>query len=102
MKRVTMVRYTTQPGKAEENAALSHAVFDRVRANAPDHVAYALFRDGDDWVHLFVNTAADNSDDVTGLPEFEAFGENISARCLAPPDVTRLSVELVDSYGYPA
>jgi hypothetical protein len=95
-----MVRYATKPEAGAENARLSHAVFDELRANAPEQVAYALFRDGDEWVHLFVNFAADNSNAVTGLTSFDTYQANLSARCAAPPDPLRLSVELVDSYGF--
>jgi len=99
MQRVTMVRYATRPEATAENERLSRAVFDEVRANAPADVAYALFRDGDEWVHLFVNLAADNSEAVTGLASFDAYQASISDRCVAPPQPVRLSVELVDAYG---
>lgn len=36
---------------------------------------------------------------MTELPSFKAFGKAILERCVAPPEQTRLSLELVDSYG---
>ena len=99
MQRVTMVRYTAKPGRADENETLSKAVFAELRAAAPDHVAYALFRDGLDFVHLFVNAEADDSNAVTELASFKAFTSDINARCEAPPETTRLALNLVESYG---
>jgi hypothetical protein len=99
MQRVTLVRYKAKPGRAEENEALSRAVFAELRATTPDHVAYALFRDGLDFVHVFINTQVDDSDAVTELPSFKAFSKDASGRYEAPPDVTRLSLNLIESYG---
>jgi quinol monooxygenase YgiN len=102
MQRLTIVRYKVKPDHVTENEALSRAVFDRVRRDQPQGVTYGLFReaDGQSFTHVFVNMHEDNSDAVTALPEFEAFGAEISARCEIPPEVTRLSVERVDSYGF--
>jgi hypothetical protein len=99
MQRLTMVRYATKPEASAENEKLSRAAFDQMRANAPDDVAYGLFRIGDEFIHLFVNLAADNSDAVTETSSFRAFQADLAARCTTPPQVTPLSVELVDSYG---
>ena len=100
MKRVTMVRYTLKPGMNDENARLSRAVFDRLRADAPDDISYATFRDGDEWLHLMVNFAGDNSDAVTATPEFDAFQAEISARCAVSPQPVRLTMEPVERYGF--
>jgi hypothetical protein len=99
MQRVTLVRYKAKPERAEENEALSRAVFAELRARTPDHVAYALFRDGLDFVHVFINVEADDSSAVTELSSFKAFSKDASERCEAPPDVTRLSLQLLESYG---
>ena len=102
MQRVTIVRYKAKPETVATNEQLSRAVFDRVRRDRPQGVAYGLFKetDGQSFIHIFVNVLEDTSDSVTGLPEFDAFQADISARCLIPPEVTRESVELVDSYGF--
>jgi hypothetical protein len=103
MPRITMVRYTVKPEAAEENARLSKAVFDEVRWNQPEKIAYGLFRDGDEFVHVFLNLAEDCSESVTGLASFEAFQAGMGERVLAPPAITRLAVaERIDSYGFPA
>ena len=99
MQRVTLVRYTAKPDRAAENETLARTVFAELRAASPDHLAYALFRDGQDFVHLFVNTAADDSDALTDLPSFKAFAKDVAARCEAPPQVTRLGLRLLESYG---
>jgi len=102
MPRVTIVRYKVKPEAIDENENLSHAVFDRVRRDQPEGIAYGLFRedDGQSFVHVFVNLLGDTSDAVTGSPEFDAFQAEISARCIIPPNVTRLNVTAVDSYGF--
>ena len=100
MQRVTLVRYTAKPDRAEENERLSKAVFAELKGSRPDHVAYALFRDGPEFLHLFVNLEGDDSAAVTELPTFKAFSKDIAERSEAAPEVTRLSLRLVDSYGF--
>lgn len=99
MPRVTIVRYTTKPGCAQENEALSRAVYGELRRETPPHIAYALFRGGDEFLHLFVNTRDDSSDPVTELPTFKAFQKGILSRCVEPPQATRVSLDLIDGYG---
>jgi hypothetical protein len=100
MQRVTMVRYTAKPERADENEALSRAVFEELRATTPAGVAYALCREGDDFVHLFINFDADESAPVTGLPSFKRFEADAIGRWLAPPEATRLSVSVIEAYGF--
>ena len=100
MQRVTLVRYTAKPDRAAENEALSRAVFAELRITQPDHVAYALFRNGTEFVHMFLNLEDDDSSAVTELPSFRAFSRDSAERYQAPPEVTRLGLELVESYGF--
>ena len=99
MQRLTMVRYATRPEASAENERLSRAVFDQIRAEAPADIAYGLFRIDDEFIHLFVNLAADNSDAVTETSAFHAFQADLAKRSSTPVQPTRLSVELIDSYG---
>ena len=99
MQRVTFVRYTTKPNRAAENEALARAVFAELKAAAPGNVAYALFRDGATFVHLFVNVETDDSIALTELSSFKAFSKNVEERCEAPPEVIRLSLHLLEAYG---
>jgi hypothetical protein len=100
MQRVTIVRYTTKPDHGAENEALSRAVFAQLKSAAPEGVAYALFRNGNEFVHVFLNLRADESAPVTELPTFKAFQEGVVERCEIPPQATRLAVQLVDCYGF--
>ena len=100
MQRVTLVRYAAKPDKADENEALSLAVFNELKVVKPEHVAYALFRNGVDFVHLFVNLRADDSSAVTELPTFKAFAKDVDARSEAPPEATRMTLNLLASYGF--
>jgi hypothetical protein len=99
MQRVTLVRYKTKPDRADQNEALSRAVFAELRATAPVHIAYALFRDGLDFVHVFINAKADDSSPVTELPSFKAFTKDMNERCDTPPETIRLGAHLLESYG---
>ncbi len=101
MARVTLVRYTTKPGRSEENERLARTVFAELKATRPDGVTYSFFRDGDDFVHLFVNVNGDDSSVVTELPSFKAYVAEIGVRCVAPPEQTRFNFRLVESYGLP-
>ena len=100
MQRVTLVRYAAKPDRADENQALSLAVFDELKIARPEHIAYALFRDGVDFVHLFVNLREDDSGTLTELPTFKTFAKDIGERSEAPPEPLRLSVNLLATYGF--
>ena len=100
MQRVTLVRYTTKPDQAAENEALSRAVFTQLHDVRPNGVAYALFRDGNEFIHVFLNLNEDESAPVTELPTFKTFERGVVERCEVPPKATRLAVQLVDSYGF--
>jgi len=99
MSRVTLVRYTTKPGRADENEALAAVAFAGLRASAPAGVTYAMFRDGSDFTHLFVNRAEADSAVLTELPAFKAYAKDIGERCVAPPEVLRLDTDLREAYG---
>jgi hypothetical protein len=81
---------------------LSKAVFDQARGERPADVGYALFRDGDSFVHLFVNWDGDTSDAITELASFKAFSKDATDRYLAAPEVVRLALDCVDVYGFGA
>src|SRR3569833_2532541 len=100
MQRVTLVRYTTKPERAAENEALSRAVFGQLHTVQPEGVAYALFRDGNEFIHVFLNFKEDESAPVTELPTFKAFGAGVVERCEVPPHATRLAVQLVVCFGF--
>jgi hypothetical protein len=99
MQRVTLVRYVVKPDQTTENEALSRAVFAELRTRTPEKMAYALFRNGPEFVHVFVNLVADDSAVLTELPSFKAYSKDITTRCETAPEVTRLGLELLDSYG---
>lgn len=100
MQRVTVVRYTTKPDYTAENEVLSRAVFAQLRSAPPEGVAYALFRDGNEFIHVFLNLKADESAPITDLAAFKTFEKGIVERCEVPPKPTRLAANLVDYYGF--
>jgi hypothetical protein len=101
MQRLTMVRYAIKPDRVEENESLCRAVFDELRANSPEGVFYSCYKeaDGAAFVHLFVNLREDDAEAVTGLASFATYQAKLRDRWVAPPEATRLSLELLDSYG---
>ena len=98
MQRVTMVRYTAKPERADENERLSRAVFAELRETRPPGVAYTLCRTGDEFVHVFINYNADESESVTELPSFRAFSAGGPDRWVAPADIVRLGVNVIEAY----
>jgi hypothetical protein len=102
MQRLTLVRYTAKADRAAENEKLSRDVFAQLRDASSEGVAYALFRDGNDFVHIFLNLKEDESAPVTALPAFKTFEQGIADRCDVPPKATRLALQLVDCYGFSA
>lgn len=101
MQRVTLVRYTAKPDRAAENEALSLAVFKELKAKAPAHVTYALFKNGLDFVHLFVNTKDDDASVLVELDSFKAYSKEVGERTTAPPEIMRLDCALLEGYGLP-
>ena len=100
MQRVTFVRYAAKPDRADENEALSRAVFAELRAKRPPGIAYALCRAGDEFVHMFINFEGDASEPLTDLASFKAFSAAGPERQIAPPQVVRIGVEVLDAYGF--
>ena len=74
-------------------------MFEELRATRPAHISYSLFRAGDDFSHLFINSAGDAAEPLTELPSFKAYVTNIASRCVAPPTVVRIDANLLESYG---
>ena len=102
MQRVTLVRYTAKPDRAAENERLARAVFAELRQAAPPHIAYALFRNGAEFVHLFINTRDDDASELIGLAGFKAYAKDVAERCEAPPEPLRLTGRLLEAYGLAA
>jgi hypothetical protein len=86
-----MVRYTTRPERAEENAHLIEAVFESLRRSAPPGLAYASYRldDGNSFVHV-ASVADPDNHPLRQLAEFNAFTAGVKDRCDAPPVTTVL------------
>jgi hypothetical protein len=89
--RQVMVRYTTRPDQADENARLVSEVFDSLRREAPAGLTYAAYRleDGVSFVHVASMTDADNNP-LRRLAAFQAFTAGVRERCEVPPVTTVL------------
>jgi hypothetical protein len=87
MKRM-MVRYTTKPERADENARLIEKVFQELREKAPNDVRYLALRVGD---RAFVHLVEDGGGQIPRLEAFQTFRGGVKERCAEPPqqdDVT--------------
>jgi hypothetical protein len=90
--KTVMVRYTTSEAHAARNEALVRAVFDELRARAPQGLRYASYRlaDGVTFVHI-ATLVTPEVNPLTALPSFKAFQEQLRERCVQPPVVTELT-----------
>ncbi|HKY40384.1 MAG TPA: hypothetical protein VJN18_30835 [Polyangiaceae bacterium] len=96
--KTVMVRYKTTEAHAEANEVLVRAVFDELRALAPEGLRYASYRlaDGVTFVHL-ATLQAPGENPLRTLSAFKAFQAQLKDRCVEAPVVTELSA--VDTYG---
>jgi hypothetical protein len=99
MQRVTVVQYTVKANHVDENESLARAVFAELKAKAPRHVTYALFRNGRDFAHVFINSHDDDASELVELPGFRAYQQGIAERCEAPPEVIRIAANMLESFG---
>jgi hypothetical protein len=90
--RHVMVRYTTRPDQADENARLIGDVFESLRREAPAGLTYASYRleDGVSFVHVASMESAENNP-LRQLAAFQAFTAGVRERCDVPPVTTVLS-----------
>jgi hypothetical protein len=72
MSKTVVVRYETRPEAADDNQRLIEAVFDRLAADDPGGLRYAVFRlaDGVTFVHVAIVEGETNP-----LPLLSAFGQ---------------------------
>jgi hypothetical protein len=89
--RHVMVRYTTKPDQADENARLIAPVFEQLQREAPPGLTYASYRldDGVSFVHVASMEDGDNNP-LTKLAAFKAFTAGIRERCDVQPVTTVL------------
>lgn len=90
--RHVMVRYTTRPDRADENARLIGDVFESLRREAPAGLTYASYRleDGVSFVHVASMENAD-ANPLRQLAAFQAFTAGVRERCDVPPVTTILN-----------
>jgi hypothetical protein len=98
MPAVKIVRYTTTPEAADENARLVQDVYAELAQSRPDGLRYTTFRldDGVTFVHLAVLDAAENP--LSSSAAFARFQADIGARLVAGPDARDATV--VGSYRF--
>lgn len=89
MKRV-IVRYKVKENRAEENIGFIQAVFNKLNETKPEGLRYVSFQldDGLSFVHIASIETGDGSNPLSALAEFDAFTEDIGARCDIPPEAS--------------
>jgi hypothetical protein len=99
MSHVTVVRYTTKPGSADENEKLIKAVFAQLTDQQPDGLRYLAIRldDGASFMHIAV--LDNDANPLTALPAFGEFVSAINERCTSGP--TPANGTVVGAYGLP-
>ncbi len=98
MRQTTVIRYTTRPEAADENAKLVEDVFAELAQTRPAGLHYATFRLGDGTEFMHVLVAEEGSTALTDTAAFQRFQEGIRSRCAAPPQFEQATV--VGSYGF--
>ena len=85
MSTTRVIRYTTHPEHADENARLIGDVFSALAGVKPDGVHYAAFRleDGVSFMHIVTLDGDENP--LNDVPAFKEFQANIMNRVVAPP-----------------
>ena len=96
MATVKVVRYTTKPEAADENARLVKAVFAELAETRPDGLRYATVRldDGVSFVHIAEVDAEHNP--LSSSPAFAEFQAGLGDRVTEGPDPR--DAEIVGSY----
>jgi len=97
---VTVVRYRTRPGRADENQALIEGVFRELHERGTQGVRYAAFRldDGVSFVHVAYTESDDGTNPLTRTAAFGEFLRGIGDRCEEGPLAS--SATAVGTYGF--
>jgi hypothetical protein len=85
MSATRIIRYTTHPEYADENARLIGNVFAALAHAKPDGVHYAAFRLEDEVSFMHVVTLDGDVNPLNDVPAFQEFQANIMNRVVAPP-----------------
>jgi len=87
-----VIRYTTNPESAEENARLVRAVYAELAATRPEGFRYCTFRleDGVSFVHVAILEGEDNP--LATSAAFADFQSGVKDRCIEGPYPSDASV----------
>ena len=93
-----IVKYRVKQEKAQENIDYINRIFEALKQVSPEGIRYASFvlEDGVSFVHIAFIETADGENPLAFLPEFQAFVQDIAARCDEPPQP--LVADLIGSY----
>jgi hypothetical protein len=85
--KATVVRYQTNPARADENQELIEAVFAELEVRQPEGFTYKVFRleDGVSFLHVVIEHDVNDPDSLQDVPAFQAFVADIADRCDIAP-----------------
>jgi hypothetical protein len=94
--RHTMVNYTVNPGREDENATLVRAVFEELAQTRPEGLRYAVFYlpDSRQFIHLYTDEGSTSG--LQELASFQAFVTGAEDRHEQPAAFTQ--PELIGDY----
>ena len=86
MSVTKVIRYTTKPASAEENAQLIREVFAELASQRPAGLRYTAFRldDGVSFVHV-AELADETSNPLAASAAFARFQAGVAGRCAQGP-----------------
>ena len=89
-----VVRYQTNPERAEENQKLIEAVFGELTERQPEGFTYQVLRldDGVSFLHLVIEHDVAEPGSLQDVPAFQAFVADLAERCDVPPVATGATV----------
>jgi hypothetical protein len=97
--KTIVVRYETEPDRAEENKRLIEKVFAELEERAPDGFGYTSLQleDGVTFVHIVRETGTGDVA-LTDMPAFKEFAANVGDRCAVKP--VAMGATVVGSYRF--
>lgn len=97
---IVVVRYSTQPDRAEENQGLVEKVFAELNSERPAGLRYATFQleDGVSFVHVASVDTDDGTNPLSTSPAFAEFQRQIGDRLADGPVASKATV--VGSYRF--
>jgi len=88
-----LIRYRTDPDRADLNQRLVEAVFAELKARETQGLRYLVLRTADgSFFHLVAFENGGGTSGLTTLHEFQEFQRDLRIRCIQPPEAVEVTV----------